>query len=318
MKIPSGREDIAQLFSNLLKTNRLSNSYIINGENGIGKKTVMEYILALIVCSSHSVCGECASCKSLAAKTHPDVIQLKRADTKSSIGIDSVRGIMGEIYVKPIMAEYKAVIVHEAHLLTAEAQNAMLKVIEEPPEKVTFFFLCDTTATILPTIISRSVIVNLAPLGRSVLESIAKADEFELCYCQGNPGVLKRLTGDSKFTDLRDGVTDAFNTVISPDSFDVFESVAFFENNKDNREEIINIILFFLRDVLYKKFEMSEYIVNKDKINHINAFGARVSAKSCLKMMKTVTDIQKARGKNGNYTIAVTMMLLKCREEING
>ncbi len=318
MKIPSGREDIAQLFSNLLKTNRLSNSYIINGENGIGKKTVMEYILALIVCGSHSACGECASCKSLAAETHPDIIQLKRADTKASIGIDSVRGIMGEIYVKPVMAEYKAVIVHEAHLLTAEAQNAMLKVIEEPPEKVTFFFLCDTTAAILPTIISRSVTVNLAPLGRSVLESIAKADEFELCYCQGNPGVLKRLTGDSKFTDLRDGVTDAFNAVISSDSFDIFESAAFFENNKDNREEIINIILFFLRDVLYKKFGMSEYIVNKDKINHINAFEARVSTKSCLKMMKTVTDIQKAKGKNGNYTIAVTMMLLKCREEING
>lgn len=318
MNIPRGRENIIRIFINSLEKDRLSNSYIICGENGMGKKTLTEYVLALIACDTHKACGKCASCKSLEAGTHPDIVEIRREESKASIGIDSVREVMKQVYIKPVAAYYKAVVVHEAHLLTTEAQNAMLKVIEEPPERTVFFFLCDTVASILPTVISRSVMINLPPLSREVLSDIVNAGDFEMNYCRGNPGALIKLAGDAEFADLRDGVTDAFSAVISRDEYAVFDAVSFFENNKEHREEIISIILFFLRDVMYKKLGMSEYMVNKDKTNHISAFADRISEKGCLKMLNTIIDIQKSKGKNGNYTIAVTMMLLKCREEING
>lgn len=318
MNIPSVRDDILQLFHNSVQQDKLSNSYILCGEKGMGKKTLMRQILKFIVCDTHNACGKCPSCLSLNTGAHPDVIYLEREASKASLGVNSVRDIMNEIYVKPAMSDHKIVIVPEAHLLTPEAQNAMLKVIEEPPDKVSFFLLCDSTAPILQTVLSRSVMVRLNPLKRSILEKIVPdAGEFELNCCGGNPGLLKKFTEDTSFSDLRDGVTDAFSAVASDDDFDVFESVSFFENNKAKKDEINDIILFFLRDVMYKKLGMSEYTVNKDKINHINAFEAKVSAKGCLNMIKAVTDMQKAAGKNGNYTIASTMLLLKCREEIN-
>lgn len=318
MKIPRGRENIVRIFINSLEKDRLSNSYIICGESGMGKKTLTSYVLALVACDTHRACGECASCKSLEAGAHPDVIELRREESKASLGIDSVREVMKQVYIKPIATDYKAVIVHEAHLLTVEAQNAMLKVIEEPPERTVFFFLCDNVASILPTVISRSVMINLPPLSREVLSGIADADEFEMSYCHGNPGALIKLVGDEKFAALRDGVLDAFSSVISRDEYAVFDALLFFESNKERRNEIISIILFLLRDVMYEKLGMRQYLVNKDKMNHISAFADRISEKSCLKMLNTIIDIQKSKGKNGNYTIAVTMMLLKCREEING
>lgn len=320
MNVPTGREDIAALFKNCLAHKKLGQAYIIHGAGGMGKKTVMRYILSLVMCDNNSSCGVCPSCKSLEAGAHPDVVQLKRPEGRASIGVDSVRSALSEVYIRPVVAGYKAVVVHEAHLLTAEAQNAMLKIIEEPPDKVVFFLLCDTLAPILQTVLSRSVTVNLKPLSVAELRQItgSEAREFELHYCMGNPGRLKALVSDEDFLSLRDAVIDKFTKISSDDAYTVYEAVQFLDKNKENRDEVFSMLLFFVRDILYKKLGMDALIINRDKINQINAFGKRTSAKALCKIMRIILNTQIQKGKNGNYTIAVTTMLFKCREELNG
>lgn len=320
MEIPVGRSDIAALFRNTLASGRLGQSYIINAEEGMGKKTVMKYILSLIMCKDHSSCGKCQPCKSLEAGAHPDVAELRRTDGRASIGVDSVREIIGEAYIRPVLSQYKAVVVYEAHLLTAEAQNAMLKIIEEPPRGVVFFLLCDTLAPILKTVVSRSIVIDLKPLDLKILKMTAGESvlDFELCYSQGNPGRLKKLISDSEFLNLRDEVIGKFTDVFSGGAYSVYEAVQFFDKNKDKRREISDIMLFFIRDVLYKKLNLDDLIINKDKINLINAAGAKLDAGGCFRVMQIILKTQAERGKNGNYTIAATTALFKCREEING
>ena len=290
MNIPIGREDIATLFKNCLSENKLGQSYIIHGPCGMGKKTVLKYILSLIMCENNSSCGVCPSCKSLEMKAHPDVVVLERPEGKASIGVDSVRSVLSEVYIKPVQASYKAVVVHEAHLLTTEAQNAMLKIIEEPPDKVVFFLLCDTVAPILQTVISRSVTVNLRPLTIDELKVISNgnARDFELNYCMGNG------------------------------AFCVYEAVQFLDKNKEERDEVFAVLLLFVRDMLYKKLGMDSLVINTDKIDEINAFMSKASAKALLKIIQIILNTQIQKGKNGNYTIAVTTMLFKCREELDG
>ena len=320
MQVPMGRDNIAKLFKNCLESEKLAQAYIIHGDGGMGKKTVMNYILSLVMCETHSSCDSCLSCKTLAAGAHPDVILLKRAEDKASIGVDRVRAVLNEVYIRPAIAGYKAVIVHEAHLLTAEAQNAMLKVIEEPPNKVVFFLLCDTLAPILQTILSRSVTIGLKPLSKEELKTITggAANDFELNYCMGNPGKLKTLMADEDFLAFRDEVTDRFARCMLSDESTACESIIFFEKNKENREEVFSIILSFVRDVLYKKLGIDNVLINTDKINYINAFKDKASAKAFCKMMKIILDTQIEKGKNGNYTKAVATTLFKCREELNG
>lgn len=320
MQVPTAREDVAELFKNCLANNKLAQSYILCGAGGIGKKTVMQYILSLIMCENHSSCDKCLSCKSLNAGAHPDVMLLKKPEDKASIGVDQVRGVLNEVYIRPAIADYKAVVVHDAHLLTVEAQNAMLKIIEEPPAKVVFFLLCDTLAPIVQTVQSRSVTVNLRPLSREELQRIFgdKAGEFELSYCMGNPGKLISLASDEEFMAFRDNVTDKFHKFMLSDEVAACEAIQFFEKNKENREEVFSLILSFVRDVLFKKLGMDNLLINRDKINYINAFKDKASAKTFCKIMQVILDTQMQKGKNGNYTIAVSAMLFKCREELNG
>lgn len=319
MNVPMGRQSEASLFENSIKSGKLAQAYIISAPEGMGKRTFLKYVLSLVMCSSHSSCGSCPSCRSLAANAHPDVYEMRRPQDRASVGIDAVRSMLAQVYARPTEADFKAVIVYEAHLLTAEAQNAMLKIIEEPPANVVFFLLCNTTAPILTTVMSRCVLVELKPLSRENLRAICPdAGEFELGYCGGNPGVLKKLLSDGSFSSLRDELTEKICAITSDDAYTVYRAAEFLDKNKDSRDEMINIILFFIRDALFKKLGMTDCILNKDKLQQIEAFSRRCGTKECCEALYCVLEVIRDRGKNGNFSIAAINMLFKCREVLNG
>lgn len=314
MNIPRGREDVAKLFKNSITKDRLAQAYILSGPGGIGKKTVLKYVLSLMLCDSNSSCGECLSCKSLEAGAHPDIVEVRRDPDRATIGVNKIRDIKPEVYTRPTMAKYKAVIIYEAHLTTVEAQNAMLKMIEEPPERVVFFLLCDTTAPILPTINSRSLTVNLNPLSNEVLKEISGADDFEISVCEGNPGRLFQLQDDSEYIGVRDEVIDAFASLSPSDPYTAYDIVSRLDKIKEHKDDVLDIMLMFVRDAYYKKKGIENCIINKDKMNYINAFAGRANEENLWKIMDNIITTCREKGKNGNFNIAVTVLLLKCRK----
>lgn len=316
MNIPRGREDIHSLFQNCIQTGRLGQAYIINAPEGMGKKTVTQYILSLMMCSAHSSCGTCPSCLSLAKGCHPDVVYLTRDEDKASLGVDNVRSVIGEIYTKPLMSEYKAVVVEEMHLATESAQNAMLKIIEEPPANVVFFLICSSMAQILPTIVSRAVVINLRPLPKDVLMTIDGADKFLCSVCEGNPGMLKKLISDTDFTDFRDSVADAFFSISDKDAYAPYLAAKKLEAYKTQANRVFSVMLMCVRDIYFKKLGLSSNIVNKDKINYINAFASSLTPDKIWRMMNIIQKTASERGDSGNFTMAITIMLLKCRNEM--
>ena len=90
------------------------------------------------------------------------------------------------------------------------------------------------------------------------------------------------------------------------------------DKNKDSRDEMINIILFFIRDALFKKLGMTDCILNKDKLQQIEAFSRRCGTKECCEALYCVLEVIRDRGKNGNFSIAAINMLFKCREVLIG
>ena len=319
MNIPCGREDIARLFQNCISGDKLAQAYIIRGDEGMGKKTVVNYILSLMLCREHTSSGNCLSCKSHEKGVHPDVVELRRAPDRASLGVDRVRDIKTEVYTRATMADYKAVVVYEAHLATVEAQNAMLKMIEEPPEKVVFFILCDTLAPILQTIISRSVTIELTPLSHKDLRRIfgETVEDFELSLCEGNPGRFIKLHGDGDYMSLRDKVIDLFSTLSGEDSYAPYAIVTELDKIKENKNEVWSIMLVFARDAYYRKMGLDSNIINKDKLNYIDAFSRNLSPETCWKIADNIINAYKEKGKNGNFYIAMSVLLLKCRSEIN-
>ncbi|MBQ8588135.1 MAG: hypothetical protein IJ454_01955 [Clostridia bacterium] len=313
MNIPMGREDIARLFQNCIQGDRLAQAYIICADKGMGKKTIAEYATSLMLCRNHTSCGECPSCKSLAAHTHPDVVELRRSEDKATLSVDNVRAVKGEVYTKPAMADYKVVTVYEMHLATPAAQNAMLKMIEEPPERVVFLMLCDTMSPILQTIVSRSVVIDLKPLPGSVLKQISGATDFEISASGGNIGRLMRLKEDADYVSFRDEVVDSFASLASQDPYAPYEASARIDKLKAHREEVFGVLLMFVRDAYLRSRGLTEQIVNKDKINYIDSFAGKLSPAQIWRIMNLILEAEREKGKNGNFSIAVTVLFLRCQ-----
>ncbi len=318
MDNPIGREDIAKVFKNALNSGKLCQTYIIHAPEGMGKKTIFKYIASLILCEEFSSCGKCPSCKSLETMSHPDLVELKRDSDKASIGVENVRDIKSEVYTRPVMSNYKVVAVHEAHLATVAAQNAMLKMIEEPPEKVVFFLLCDTLSPILATVLSRAVVIELKPLCENDMKKIFShsAESFEISLAGGNPGKLIKLKEDLGYAALRDEVIDAFSSLTSEDSYAPYLAAEKLDKIKENKDKILSILLSFARDAYLRKIGLDKDIANKDKINYIDAFCAPLTEKACYKIAEHIINTQKDKGKNGNMSIALTLLMLKCRSEM--
>lgn len=150
-----GQDHIVTTIKNQIKADRIGHAYLFCGTRGTGKTTIAKIFAKAVNCENPvdgSPCGECAMCKSIAANTSMNVIEI---DAASNNGVDTAREIKDEVQYSPTEGKYKVYIIDEVHMLTKEAFNALLKTLEEPPSYV-IFILATTEAHKIPvTILSR-------------------------------------------------------------------------------------------------------------------------------------------------------------------
>ena len=150
-----GQEAIVQTLKNQIIQNRIGHAYLFCGTRGTGKTTLAK-IMARAVNCEHPVngnpCGECETCKAIANGTSLNMVEM---DAASNSGVDNIRELIKEVDYRPTRGKYKVYIIDEAHNLSPEAFNALLKTLEEPPEHVIFILATTEAHKILVTIMSR-------------------------------------------------------------------------------------------------------------------------------------------------------------------
>ena len=151
-----GNEDIKSLFAACIKENRLSHAYMLVGPDGCGKKTLTHAVAMEL--ARRDGAGEELVAK-IASGHSPDVLTIPTEEKR--IGIDTVRSFVSTVYLTPNELDFKMYIFDEADRLTPQAQNALLKIIEEPPKRVHIFLLCRNPASLLGTVRSRVISVNM-------------------------------------------------------------------------------------------------------------------------------------------------------------
>jgi len=180
-----------------LERQRLAASYLFLGPQGIGKRKTAINLAKTLNCQEAQLdsCDKCSSCLKIDAQSHPDIYFMSPAGS-DNIKIEEIRQLKKEISLKAYEGRWKVFIIDNAHQLTAEASNALLKVLEEPPGKACIILVSSKSNLLFKTIVSRCRIVRFYPLARSGLSAILKQDygldaalaHFLAYFCEGRLG----------------------------------------------------------------------------------------------------------------------------------
>ena len=160
-----GHNNIIEYIENAVTSGNISHAYILNGEKGSGKKLLAKLFAMSLQCENREddgdACGECRSCKQAQNNNHPDIIRVTH-EKPSTISVDDIREqVNNDIVIKPYQGPYKIYLIPEADKMSVQAQNALLKTIEEPPEYAVIILMTRNAEVLLPTIRSRCVMLKL-------------------------------------------------------------------------------------------------------------------------------------------------------------
>ena len=200
-----GNERVKNAVVAALAQDRIPHAILIEGDPGSGRHTLANYLSAAAVCSEKDrPCGECRACKQALSFTHPDIRLTQPEDGKKNISVAQIRELRQEAFVKPHTAARRVFIIDRADSLNAQAQNALLKVLEEPPGSVIFILIAESKASLLETVRSRCTAYSLSPKGLEdplsdtanlFLDHFLKGEEFSML------AVLAPFSGNRAETD---------------------------------------------------------------------------------------------------------------------
>jgi DNA polymerase-3 subunit delta' len=164
-----GNDRLKQNLAESLAKGHISHFYLISGPEGSGKHTLVRLLSAAILCKdSRKPCLRCSACRKVLSGNHPDFITVDDPD-KKIVPVDLVRQARADIYVRPNEADRKIYLFPRGHNMELPSQNALLKVLEEPPEYGVFLLLTENAEKLLPTVRSRCMELPLLPLSEEIL-----------------------------------------------------------------------------------------------------------------------------------------------------
>jgi len=286
----------------------LAGGYLFTGPQGIGKKLVAKTLAKTVNCLEAGLdsCDACISCKKIDNNQHPDV-HIIEAEEACEIKIEYIRQLQKEINLKPYEAKVKVFIIDDAHNLTAEASNALLKILEEPPKNSLIILISDKQALLFKTIISRCKILKFAALKRAELEIILKEDysveknlaHFLAYFSEGSFGTAL------KFKD-RDIMREK-NKII--DSFVLSRKGGFENLSIQNREEVsgyFNILATWFRDIYLIKVGLPHSeIINFDRRDELLKSMSEFSFSDLNEILSSISESILSLGQNMNVKLVL-------------
>ncbi len=320
-----GHEQIIAHFQNAIAQDKVSHAYILNGQGESGKMMLAEAFAMALQCETKGTegCMECHSCKQAASHNQPDIIYLTH-EKPNTISVDDIRKqINQDIAVKPYASRYKIYIVDEAEKMNPQAQNALLKTIEEPPAYAVILLLTTNADLFLPTILSRCVCLNLKPVAnekirRHLMKQFQVPDyQADICtaFAQGNVGKAMQLAGSEHFHDLKDSAVQLMKRVRDMEVYEMGEAVKQISEYKMSMNDYFDIMMVWYRDVLMYKATMDiNSLVFKEEVYDIKKQASKSSYHGIQEILEALDKAKIRLNANVNFDIVIELLLLKMKE----
>ncbi len=323
--IITGQDEPLSRLMTMKKNGAVPHALLFTGIDGIGKSlAALSYAMALnckAVEPESVPCRQCRSCKKILGETHPDILPIRPSG--SIIKIAQIRDLCQKLLIKPVEAAVRVVIVHDTHTMNPESGNALLKVLEEPPDRTMFILISDQASDVLPTILSRCQRVSFSPLSRGSIKDLLIQNGVDAHQAEGVSAMAcgslgRALSLCEKKPNRPDPLVfrrflfDELVSLIRGGTFDVLSFAEKFSQKKDQTLNVLDILLSFIRDLIVHPFD-KDTVINRDIADEIENISGSMTTASLLCMADLITAAHQGIKANASVRLCLETMAIQIK-----
>lgn len=320
-----GQEQIKEHMRNTLSAGKVSHAYIISGEKSSGKEFIARVFSMALQCEGdgEKPCQECSSCKKALSGNHPDIIRVVH-EKPNTISVDDIREqVNADVAVKPYGSPYKVYLISEAEKMTVQAQNALLKTLEEPPEYVVILLLTSNVNALLPTILSRSIVLNMKPVSDELVKrylciQLQVPDyQAEVCaaFARGNIGRAKALASSEDFEQIKAEALSLLKYIQDMDLNEIVMAVKKITEYKMEINDYLDICAIWYRDaLLFKATNDANSLIFREELQALRKTAQRSSYEGIENIINALDTAKKRLDSNVNFELVMELLMLAIQE----
>ena len=303
-----GQRFAKKYLSNSIKSNMISHAYMFEGPSDVGKNT-MARDLATTLLEMENLFNS------------PDYIEI--TPDGNSIKIAQIRKLQSDILVKPYKS-YKIYVIDEAQKMTVEAQNALLKTLEEPPKYAIIILITNNKESLLDTIKSRCEIIKFTPIplvevADYLTQTGVDKNRASLLanFSRGSMQKAIELSESEDFHIMRDEVQKYVETFLTGSMLDIMDIQSSIEKYKDNITNVLDLLVNYFRDIMMVKENVdSSMIINLDRLVFIKNMSTKITYSQLSKIIDIIEETKNKLRSNCNFNISIQVMTLNIYEVI--
>jgi len=320
-----GQEQIKEHLRNALSTGKVSHAYLFDGEKSSGKEFIAKIFAMALQCERGEVepCQECHSCKQALSGNHPDIIRVVH-EKPNTIGVDDIRRqVNADVAIKPYSSARKVYIINEAEKMTTQAQNALLKTLEEPPEYAVIILLASNINSLLPTILSRCVMLHMRPVAEELVKGYLcnqlQVPDYkaEVCaaFARGNIGKAKALASSEEFENVKSEVLSLLKYIQNMELHEIIAAVKRAAEYKLEINDYLDLCAIWYRDaLLFKATNDANHLVFREELQALRTTARRSSYEGIENIIKALDTAKKRLDANVNFELVMELLMLNIQE----
>lgn len=320
-----GQDAIKEHLQTAIRMGKVSHAYIINGERSAGKEFIAKLFAMTLQCEQRGdePCQQCRSCKQALSENQPDIIRLVH-EKPNTISVEDIRTqINNDMGIKPYSSPYKIYIISEGEKMTVQAQNALLKTLEEPPEYGIILILTSSLETLLPTIQSRCVVLNVRPVAdelvkKYLMETMQVPDyKAEVCtaFARGNIGRAKMLAASEEFDKVKEEALILLKNINQMEISEIVAAIKKINEYQFDVSDYLDILAIWYRDVLlFKAMNDANHLIFRQEIQYIKKVAARSSYEGIERVLEALDKAKVRLAANVNFDLTMELLLLTIQE----
>ncbi|MDD2361952.1 MAG: hypothetical protein PHH84_03195 [Oscillospiraceae bacterium] len=318
----AGNEEAKQLLSSFVDGGRIPHALLIEGPTGSGRKTFARLIARAAICTSSSEkpCGVCVPCIKSAGGNHPDIYEVADDGKTNPYKKGFVRDLRNNAYVIPNESHRRIIILPDMQRMEENAQNVLLKILEEPPEYLIFIITCENRSQLLATVQSRIIGVSIGQVENKVAAQIIRQilpdtdpDDAEQAATVFGGIIGQAVAGlsDGSYRNVLELAPEFALAVIKPDELELLRLTGKLEKGKDTADGVLNSLNIIFRDALVRRAGINEDLSYSPQA--AEDLAASLTSEQLMKLMDAVESLKRARRQYVNHTLFQTLMCSRLR-----